>query len=122
MSQLVFYVVHVIILIIQMRVSFKFFKQARHIAEVGKLAKRLIIAGNVSTISSVLWEVYLGISIYMCQPLNIYVQIPSEILRNLPLFFAFVYWMRFLRVQVQLRAQKEKTVVIMKSMRNSNRI
>ena len=100
MSQISFYVAHVIILIFQIRFSYKFFKQARVIAEVGKLSKRLIMAGNVSTISSLLWEVYNGINIYKCQPSSIFVQIPFEILKNFPLFFTFVYWMRFVRVQV----------------------
>ena len=104
-TQIVYLFVHLIMIIMQLRISYKFFKEAKQIAEVGRLAKILLHLGNFSMISSLVWEVYYNVNtLIKCNEASAIIHLLFDIARNLPLFIILAYWMRFLRVQVQLRA------------------
>ena len=91
--------------------SLIFYKKARKIQEINYLSKFMTIMANISTISQLVDGLYQE-GKNMPTGLNFLL----KALIYLPKGINYTLWLRFLRVQAQLKSSNETTVNIIKSM------
>ena len=90
-----------------------FLIRTKRIKEVGNLPKMMITLANISFLAQIAREIYQLIA--SNETTTIFVTTTFQVLINLPLVLNITIWLRFRRVQVQLRASKENTNDIISS-------
>ena len=101
----------------QLVVSIIFFTKTRRIEEVGNLPKLMIVLSNFSWILYLVHYVQLLIGIKSGFSLSV-----LSLLAKLPQLVNYGLLIRFVRVQVQLRAREERTEVIIAKIARSRKI
>jgi len=110
--------VSVITLVANLVMTIKFLKNTHRIVEVSRLPKLMTILANLAgiLISFTWWYMYIypGIS-------DIILVIIFDVFGFISAIVNYVYWIRFSRVQFQLKASKETTKEIMRAIDHSKR-
>ena len=85
--------------------TIKFLKDTKNIKEIGRLPKLMTFMANVSGLSIIALWVY---EIIMNET-HSHLLISLRLLGSFPIIVCVYYWIRFLRVNIQLKASKENT-------------
>ena len=116
--------VQTLIMMIQLATSQYFFTKVKGIKEVGPVTKRLVIIGNIVSINLLIMCVVYQLKDELILPntgFNIIVYcfwLPTTVL----IFYVMAQWLRLIRVQVQLRNDKDCTIDTIRKMKTTRNL
>ena len=111
-------VIYSIIVILQVLISFVFYWRSRYVKEINWLPKFIMILTNIE---GIFWSFNDIIELWADEEEtkhNVFILINSISTITYPIIMGLL--IRFQRAQVQLRAQEENTIKILKSIRRAN--
>ena len=104
------FIIYGITAIGQFTMTYKLFKNTSKIKEVGNLPKIMTAIANVPSIALIVQKIWFDNKIIRILMFSLFI---------VSLIFNLSQWMRFFRIQVQLKAEKENTRLIIKAIRRS---
>ena len=112
-------VVKVVLEAAQICVAVKFFLDTRKIEEVGWLPRLIVVFSSLVAVSRFLNDLHMYFLEFNSlldapQQLHQAIVIGLGIIINIPIFLNIMLWLRFLRVQAQIKTHKENTDVVLR--------